>query len=406
MNDQDFPLGEVPAEARTSGASLYFVLFGFTFFTSTMFAGGQVGPSFAWSELLLVILAGNVILATYASVLAVIAFRSGLHTALMTRFCFGEWGSRGSDFLLGFTQIGWYAWGTATVSRLTVELLGLEVTFQALLIVFFGLIFCLTAYVGYRGLELLSRVSVPLMTCLLLWSALIASGEPSPAAPADGSLGLASALTIIVGTFVSGATVSTNWSRFAPTLRVAVGATLAAFLVGNGLMVLSGAYGAYVYGEPDIVKLLVRQGILGWALVMLFTNIWTTQDNTIYNFSVVGCTAFRVTNRRRMTVLGAVVGTALALGGMDEKLVPFLLGLGTVIPPLGGVIVADYFLVRQGSYPPLAQTVLPRFEWAGLAAYAVGVACALWTPGVPPLNGILGAILARWSLFLVHHRVQ
>lgn len=404
MNDQDFPLGEVPPEARTGEVSLYFVLLGFTFFTSTMFAGGQVGPFFPWSELLLLVLAGNLILAVYASVLAYVAFRSGLHTALMARFCFGEWGSRWSDFLLGFTQMGWYAWGTATVARLTVELLGMEAGARALLVVFFGFFFCVTAYIGYRGLDLLARVSVPMMTVLLAWSALIASREAAVAPAAEGSMSAAEALTIMVGTFVSGATVSTNWSRFAPTARAAVGATMAAFLVGNGLMVLSGAYSGFVYGQPDIVKVLVQQGILGWALVMLFANVWTTQDNTIYNFSVVGCTMFRVDNRRLMTVAGAAVGTFLALAGMDEKLVPFLIMLGTVIPPLGGVIIADFFLVRKSSYPPLAQAEIPRFAWGGLAAYAAGVACALWTPGIPPVNGVAGAIFAHWALSSARRR--
>jgi cytosine permease len=43
----------------------------------------------------------------------------------MGRFCFGEAGSRLSDFLLGFAELGWYAWGTATVAIVLVKLLGL-----------------------------------------------------------------------------------------------------------------------------------------------------------------------------------------------------------------------------------------------------------------------------------------
>ena len=41
----------------------------------------------------------------------------------------------------------------------------------------------------------------------------------------------------------------------------------------------------------------------------LFLNIWTTQDNTIYNFSVVGCNSLRTRNRRLVTIVGAAIGT-------------------------------------------------------------------------------------------------
>lgn len=105
---QDYPLEPVPLDARRSVLSLYAVLLGFTFFTATMFAGGQLGAAFPfWPDLVGLVVLGNLVLATYASVLAVVAFRSGLPTAVMARFCFGDWGSRWSDILLGFTQIGW-----------------------------------------------------------------------------------------------------------------------------------------------------------------------------------------------------------------------------------------------------------------------------------------------------------
>ena len=40
------------------------------------------------------------------------------------------------------------------------------------LMVLFGLVFCATAYVGYRGLEILSYIAVPAMMLLLMLSML------------------------------------------------------------------------------------------------------------------------------------------------------------------------------------------------------------------------------------------
>src|SRR5690606_41472171 len=136
---------------------------------------------------------------------------------------------------------------------------------------------------------------------------------------------------------------ATNWTRFARSGRVAMLASLFGFFIGNGLMIVAGAYGAIVYQQPDMVEVLVLQGLSMAAVVMLFLNLWTTQDNTIYNFAAAGCNLLRTGQRKAMTIGGAAIGTLLAIGGMYEMLIPFLILLGSIIPPIGGVIMADYF---------------------------------------------------------------
>ncbi|OBX38164.1 cytosine permease [Halomonas elongata] len=81
-----------------------------------------------------------------------------------------------------------------------------------------------------------------------------------------------------------------------------------AFFIGNGLMVITGAFGALVYQQADIVDILLAQGFMVLAVLMLFLNIWTTQDNTIYNFSVAGCNLVRTRYRRVVTLIGAMLG--------------------------------------------------------------------------------------------------
>lgn len=404
QESQDYPLSEVPQAARKSLGSLAVVLLGFTFFTATMFAGGQIGVAFPlWPDLTAIIVTGNLLLGAYVAVLGMIGARTGLNTALLSRFSFGRIGARLPDLVLGFTQIGWYGWGTATMAVVLLRLVGLDAeTHSALayaLMIAVGFAFCWTAYIGYRGLEVLSVVSVPLMILLLavsLWIAIGDGGEGAGGAgiqPGD-ALGIGTAITLVFGTFVSGGTQATNWTRFAASPRHAVWASLAAFFIGNGLMITAGAVGALVYQQPDIVDVLVMQGLTGLGILMLFLNLWTTQDNTIYNFSAVGCTGFATDKRRLVTIIGAAIGTVLALLRIDLYLIPFLLLLGTFIPPIGGVIMADYLIRRRGSYPPIASAKLPDFNRAGLTGYAVGCLAAYFGPGIPPLAGIVAAVLA------------
>ena len=389
----DFPLSEAPRSARKGLLSISMVLFSFTFFTGTMFAGGKLGMAFNFVDMLWIAAIGNTLLALYAAALALIASRSGLNTVLMGRFCFGEAGSRLSDFLLGFAELGWYAWGTATVAIVLVKMLDLAEGFTLPLMVFFGMGFSITAIIGYKGLDVLSRVSVPLMFVLLIVSMYIATQHVGgfsglAAVIPQQTMTVSAAITMVFGTFASGATQATNWTRLSRSGRIAVTASVVSFLLGNGLMIVAGAWCAMVYQQADIVEVMMLQGLSFAAVVMLCLNLWTIQGPTIYNVAAATCHLVRSERRRTMTLLAAAVGVLLAMGGMYEMLIPFLVLLGSVIPPIGGVIMADFWFRHRGKYPALASVQLPRYNLAGLTAYAVGALLAYLSPWIAPLVGI------------------
>ncbi len=409
--EQDYPLSAVPMDQRKSLWSMGLVLLGFTFFTATMWAGGSVGVAFDFPTMLMVLAAGNLLLGIYAAILGYIAAKTGLNTALMSRYTFGEVGSKLSDFILGFTQIGWYAWGTATMAILLVKLTGLSEAWTTPLMVVFGFGFCITAFIGYRGLELLSRFAVPAMIVLVAVSMFIATSDAGGfsglmAITPTGDMSIAAAITLVFGTFVSGGTQATNWTRFATSGRTAVIATLLAFFLGNGLMTLIGAFGALVYQQADIVDIMVAQGLATLGILMLFLNLWTTQDNTVYNFAVAGCNMLRTRRRRTVTIGGAAIGTVLAVLGMYEWLIPFLILLGTFIPPIGGVIMASYFIGYKRQYPALETTTLPAFNLPGLAAYAIGSGAAYFSTWIAPLVGVLVAALSYGVILVVADAVR
>ncbi len=406
---EDYPLSPVPLGARKSMASLAPLLMGFTLYSGTLFAGGLVGPAFKFfPDLISLIIVGNLILGTYAAALSNIAAKTGLSTVLMARFSFGNVGSRWVDFILGFTQIGWYAWGTALIADLLNKLAGVPPSWNWLTILFFSYFFCSTAYLGYKAMDWLSRVAVPAMLILMVWCLAIASNkvggwEGLQAIQPTKEMTIGAALTIIVGTFVSGGTQATNWSRFAKTGKVATISTLLAFFFANGFLLFSGAFCSLVYANvpgiadsSDIVQVMAYQGLVGWGLLLLFLNMWTTQDNTIYAFSVAGAHMFR-TNKRTLFVLGgATIALVLAWGGIYKMLVDYLILLGTFIPPIGGVIMADFWLHRRGEFPAL-DVPQPAFNWAGVIAYVAASAIAYFTGkaslGIAPINGIVAAVI-------------
>ncbi|MDJ0703293.1 MAG: cytosine permease [Leptolyngbyaceae cyanobacterium MO_188.B28] len=407
---EDYPLTPVPTSARKSFLSLAPILAGFTLYSGTLFAGGLIGPSFQfWPNLVSLILVSNLILGLYAALLGFIAAKTGLTTVLMARFSFGNVGSRWVDFILGFTQVGWYAWGSALMAQLLNSLAGIPESWNWLIILFFTYAFCSTAYFGYKAMDWLSRFAVPAMIVLMGLSLSIAATDVGGLAGLQGQsltdpLPLSAAITIVVGTFVSGGTQATNWSRFAKSGKVGFIATLIAFFLGNGFLIFSGAFCAKVYGEPDIVKVMVQQGLLIWGLILFFLNMWTTQDNTIYAFSIAGSNMFRTSKRTLFVLGGATFALVLAWGGIYEMLVNYLILLGTFIPPIGGVIMADYWINRGGQFPTLEETQ-PAFNWSGIIAYVAASAIAYLTSqsgwGIVPINGIVSALVIYVALIKI-----
>lgn len=390
------PLTETPLSQRKGFFPIALVLFSFTFFTGTMFAGGKIGVAFEFTDILWIVAIGNFLLGAYAATLGFISARSGLNTVLMGRFCFGNWGSKLSDFILGFAELGWFAWGTATLAISLGKILGFSDSLLIPLMVLFGLGFSITAIVGFKGLEYLSRVSIPLMFILLVTSIVLATKEIggwtglTSVQPTE-TLTFATAITMVFGTFASGATQITNWTRMSKSGKIAIWACLVSFVIGNGLMVLAGAWMAIVYQQPDIVEVLVLQGLSIAAVVMLCLNLWTIQGPAIYSVSTAACHMVRSERRKTMVLVAAVAGIILAAAGMYELLIPFLLLLGAIIPPLGGVIMADYWIRHKGKYPLLAEANIPNFNWIGLIAYFTGAIVAYVSPWIAPIVGIVVA---------------
>lgn len=404
--DPDYPVTPVPAHARKSFFSVAVVLLGFTVFTPTMLAGAALGPAFSFGDLLLVIAIGSLVLGAYVAVMGWIGARTGLTTVVMARYTLGSRGAKLASILLGGTQIGWYGVVVGTIGDLTAEAFGWEsYGARAAVMVATSALMCATAYWGYKGMYWVSLVSTPLILVLAFWVLArslqevggwggLAGIEPTT------SMAIAVAVTTVVGTFVSAGTQAPNWTRFARTGSHAVWACVIGFLVGNGLMVFFGAVGALTFGEGDFVLVLYQLGLVGWGLVLLFGNLWKSNADTAYAFGVAGAELFDRPRKAPFVVGGSVIATALALAGVEDHLVDYLVLLGTFIPPLGGVIIGD-FLARWRRGIPEGH-VPPALRWPNLAAYAVAAFLA-WLSGelgvgIPPVIGIVVAVALSMAL--------
>jgi cytosine permease len=418
LPDPDYPIDHVPRDERKGLVSISAVLLGFVFFAGTLWSGAEVGAAMGFGPMLSATAVGYAILGIYVAALCGIAAKAGLTTVLLARYSFGRLGAKFADLLLGGTQVGWFGVTIPMVAIPTATFFGLDSpTFTLALIVIWGVLHLATAYFGYEGMEKLSLVAVPVLVVVGLLSVFIAVGDAGGvdglfAGTGGGEMGFAAAVTIVVGTFISGGTQAPNWARFASSTRVGFWAGLIAFLIGNGFLFLSGAVGGAVYDVTpagDLYEVLAAQGLAAIGLIALVLNIWTTNDNAAYAFGVAGSEAFDFDRKRPFILVGGVIGILLALLGVDSLLLPWLSTLGQYIPPLGGVILADFLLCWRMSIPRMEDVEFTGVRWVGILAYVVGCVVAVLTagsvipgvgapqvlPGITSLNGIIAAMIVQ-----------
>lgn len=388
--DHDYSLEAVPTTAKKGFLSMFVIMVGFTFFSASMSTGGQLGLGLTLGGFVAAMICGNAILGVYTGLLGYIGSKTGLTMDLLAHRSFGSKGSYIVSALISFTQMGWFGVGIAMFALPVSKLLGIP---SWILIVLAGVLMTSTAYFGIKSMELLSAIAVPLIGILGVWSTVTAVNGVGglanvfPASPAN-PLTFSAALTLVVGSFVSGGTTTPNYTRFAKNNTIAVVSTVIAFFIGNSLMFIFGAVGSAVTGVPDIFDIMIAQGIVLPAILILGLNIWTTADNGLYSCGL-GLSNITKIRKAPMVLVSGAVGTVASVW-LFNNFCGWLTFLGSALPPVGGILILDYFMHRD-NYKNTDEDQIVKVNPAAVVGTIVGAAVGLTLPGVAALNSIAAA---------------
>ncbi|USD68260.1 cytosine permease [Vibrio sp. SCSIO 43136] len=394
--DDEYGLRPVPHYARKRALPLALVFIAFTIFSASMHAGGSLYQQTSSDEFIAVVLIGNLVLGVYTAFLARIAVTTGLSTHLLAHFSFGTKGSKLPSLLLGGTQVGWFGVGVAMLAIPVNAATGVDVN---LLIVISGALMIATAHFGISSLIFLSAIAVPLFL-LLSGSSLAQVGQDtivnvfrSDESEAGVAMSYTAGLSIVIGSFISASTLTADFARFFRTYRIAMLVVLMAYLLGNSLTFFIGAIGVSSLGYPDLFDMMLAQGLLIPAIVVLGLNIWTTNDCALY---ASGLALTNITQKPSnwMAMINGVIGTVMALW-IYNHFIEWLSFLSHTLPPIGGILIADY-LRNKKRYHYFNDMEIEAFHWPGIAALGVAVVLASLLPGVVPINGIIVAALSYW----------
>ena len=238
--------------------------------------------------------------------------------------------------------------------------------------------------------KLISRIGLPLVIASLLWltwqfgSQLQAQGLAAFwARPGDGSMGLLSAMDLVIAMPVSWLPLVADYARHGKSGRSAFSGTWLGYALANiwcyalGVLVVSVAQ-----PSADLVSalLLAQGGLLALSLILV-----DEIDNAygdVYSGAVSGHSLRPRWSVRQWGLGLALVCTALALVLPMHSLEPFLLLLSSVFVPLYGVILG-----RLATGDAVLATSGKKIDWTAAGLWLMGIACYHLLANVAPQWG-------------------
>jgi nucleobase:cation symporter-1, NCS1 family len=411
-------LGPVPSAERTqSPVDLFLIFAGANIVTTTLQAGAALAAGGPTGSMALVVLGSGVVAGSLlVAALAPVGPRLGVPSIIAARAVFGLRGAGLVAALLYLTNFAWIAINNAvaaSVAAVAVDAPGAN----RLLALAMGLAATLVVSRGARAVWLADRVAVPAMAIVatLVTVALFQTAHVSSltgqvhSAPAQPKA-LMHGLDIVIGYQVSWILMFADFSRYSRSGRRSAAAVFLGLALTSLWLMPVGLVSARLAGSTDPGAMIAASGVGRWGALLVALATITTNFVNIYLSSLAWKSLVPRAGDQRVIWSIGLVGTALGLLSADllERFGEMMYLLGSLLVPVGGVLVAHFLIVRRpvrvedlyDRSGPLAQR--GGISLAGVGAWAAGIAAyhVSGTIGsfLPSLSVSIFAyvVLARW----------
>jgi len=406
LSKEEFHSVPVPMAGRRGFAQPAWVWSGFGIAWVCLLIGAEAQRGLGTTNALIAILLGNVILFCYSAGVGYACGKWGTNFPLTVKYVFGEYGAKVPILILAFLVTGWFAfqaWLTTDVLRVA---FGFDKVTFAVLALIIGFWYAAAVLFGFAWMANVSKFCLPVMIIFALYylvTRVLPAGGALFTTAATGKVTFMTAVAMAWSSFVVSGTMTGDIVRYTKTGKQAVWVTAVAFIFSNTPFMMMGALISAAMKDPTITYFLDSRalGVMVPLLFVAFLSNWTTCDACLYNASMGFTNAFKGWTYRKASIFGCIVGLIAAATGLVSDMVPWLLLLGLLVPPIGGVIIADYYFIR-GDKKGFTSARDAKVNWAAIIALIVGVVIAYYVNVTFPtfLFGVAG-IIASFVLYLV-----
>ncbi|MET0236286.1 MAG: cytosine permease [Kibdelosporangium sp.] len=412
----DYALRRVPAEARYGWWSVALQQFGqlsdlITFSTGVILGAGLSFWGAFWALTL-----GSVVLELVAVFVGIAGVREGLSTSVLARWTgFGRYGSALLGLIISISLIGWFGIQNGVFA------LGMNSLVPQLPVwlwsVLTGVAITVLVMYGFRSMRWIAFIAVPAFQIVIAYSVITEFAKADLGALfASGPLGepmtIAAGATIVAGSYMAGAVIMPDMTRFNRSPRDVIKQSVVSITLGQYVMGLIGVLLAYAVRGQDAVSILTTTvgvvGVITLVAAVVKINDWNLYSSSLGIVNAIATLTGRKVNRGLATLVIGLAGTALSAAGILDRFTEFLILLGVALPPIAGILVAEYYLVRRwrgeleesrwrGELPPTEPTLVP----ATLVIWAVSAVSGWWSDQAALGIGSLNSLLLAGILYVI-----
>ncbi|WP_412050812.1 cytosine permease [Hoeflea sp. Naph1] len=372
--------------------------------------GGIIQQGLGTINAIWAIIVGNLILFVYAAAIGYPAGKWGLNFPLTIKAVFGGKGSYIPIAILALLVTGWFAFHSWLTGDIIKVAFGIENKFAVGLIAAgAALLYGIPVIYGIKSMSLVRKIAIPAMVLFAAYyivTKVIPAGAQIWTQEGTGAIGFWTGVSMAWATYAVSGTMTGDIVRYTRNGEQAIWVTAVAFVFSNAPFMILGAIISAAVGDSTVQYFLDSPSLsvlIPIAMLGLLST-WSTADACLYNAALGFTNAFTALNWRKAAYLGLVLGAIAAGTGIVGSVVDFLLLIGLVVPPIGAVIIADYFVVRRGvgfstfreDHVNIAAIVATL---AGLGAgYLISQAYPNFIFGIPGIVVGASAYLVLWKV--------
>lgn len=408
ITHNDYATERVPLSERKNIFNVALVAAGFCIAMSGLFTGAALAVGLNLKEALIAAIVGNTILSFYGGAIGAAGAKEGLSSSRLAIYSFGREGFKIVSLVLAITMGGWFSVQSGFFGN-TINAMFPNAGFitQPNFAAFWGgMLMLLTAYFGYKGLSALSNVAVPLISITAIIGVVASVNSVGGWANAmaiipEGGTTIGAGIVMVVGSFAAGASAQADITRYSKDAKAAWIATIFGYIIANTFIIIAGYLTTLTTGIGDLPKAMLGLGLGFPALLILILAQWTTNDNNLYTSSLGLANIFNV-EKSKITLTIGIVGSILGGLGIANYFAGWLNILGIGVPPMAGIIMADYYVIRKQNYRFKDENQIPEWNINAIIAWIVGSIIGFTVKaGIASINSLLVSMLVYIILMKV-----
>lgn len=397
----DYATERVPLSERRSIFNVAIVAAGFCIAMSGLFTGAALAAGLSLRQALISAFIGNLILSFYGGAIGAAGAKEGFSSSRLAIYSFGQKGFKIVSLVLALTMGGWFAVQCGFFGN-TINAMFPDagfITHPNFAGFWGGILMLITAYFGYKGLSVLSTIAVPLITITSIIGVVFAVNGAggwanTMAIVPVGETTIGAGIVMVVGSFAGGAAAQADITRYSKDAKAAWIATIFGYIIANTFIIIAGFLTTLTTGIGDLPKAMLALGLGFPALLILIMAQWTTNDNNLYTSSLGMANIFNMKKSKLVLIIG-ITGSILGGLGVADYFVNWLSLLGIGVPPMAGIIMADYYIIRNQNYNFNVEKQIPGWNLNAIIAWILGSIVGFTLDiGIASINSLIVAMIA------------